>query len=577
MGDPDLRSDETVLVRTQEVYVKSIPFEGILTNKRIVLVDRAKNLLPPKEIPLATIKDVEGGENANRDPVVTVTVITRTGETRQMVLTFSRTSEGNGIKERDEWVKILKENVSSSFEQVIRKVIPGFDQPQRRPEPSSPPRVEGAGAPVQPAATRPLVKKEADTIHPIKKIIENAPSKTPFAAITSDAPATGFGTFCSRCGNNVPEGSGFCNQCGSLIIAPGITAPVKPAVTDAPAQVQSPVEQEIQAIGPLNSPSSVQVPASRPRSSFPEPPPVQKSEQRPYSPLYDNPPESFESPEQPEPAVSTPQKKPAAKPVIPRLFSPKELAPTPLKPASMHTAASPPPQKSRGASRMPGKKVFIAIGVIILIIAMAAVGVVFVYPMISGSETPPSDSVTAVPTTTSTPAPSGTLVIPKETTAPAVPATGVYAHISYLGSWKGTYGMPAALQTIANSGDRFYEIENATGPVEVNIEKLDGSARHDLVVEIYKNGGLLTSGTTSAGFGKVTVAADVTTGVAQAPKATASNLTLTTKPTTAAGNVTTTIKPATNVTTVKTTTAPAASVTTVKTTTPVTNTTTASH
>ena len=143
MGDPDLRSDEMVLVRTQEVYVKSIPFEGILTNKRIVLVDRAKNLLPPKEIPLATIKDVEGGENAIRDPVVTVTVITRSGETRQIVLTFTRTAGGNRIKERDEWVKTLKENVSSSFEQVIRKVIPGTDQPQRRPLSAPSPLIEG--------------------------------------------------------------------------------------------------------------------------------------------------------------------------------------------------------------------------------------------------------------------------------------------------------------------------------------------------------------------------------------------------------------------------------------------------
>ena len=52
MGDPELRSDEKVLARTPGVYVKSIPFEGILTNKRIILIDRAKNLLPPKEIPL---------------------------------------------------------------------------------------------------------------------------------------------------------------------------------------------------------------------------------------------------------------------------------------------------------------------------------------------------------------------------------------------------------------------------------------------------------------------------------------------------------------------------------------------
>jgi hypothetical protein len=562
MGDPDLRSDETVLVRTQEVYVKSIPFEGILTNKRIILVDRAKNLLPLKEIPLATIKDVEGGENAIRDPFVTVTVITRTGETRQMVLTFSRKAGGNRNKERDEWVKTLKENVSSSFEQVIRKGTPGFDQPHKRPEPIPSPRIEVIGAMAQPVATRPLPKKEMDTFQPIKKMIENTPSKTQTVAKESNAPVLGLGTFCSRCGNKVPEGSGFCNRCGSSIIPPGSAAPVTPAVPEYRAQVQRPIEREIQTIEPLIERSSVKVTVEPQRSEIPEPP-VQKTAKRVHSPLYDNPPEPVATPE-PAPAVTAPKKKPAKKPLIPRLFSPKELAPTPLNPASMPTAASPSPKKPRRASRMPGKKVFVAIGVIILIIVLAMAGVVFVYPMISGIGTSIPGSATVVPTTTSipvttsTPVSSEPIVIPVATTAPAVPATGVYAHISYIGGWKGTYGMPTVLHSVTNSGDQFFEIENATGPVQVTAEKLDGSTKHELVVEIYKNGGLLTTGKTSEGFGKVTVSADATTGVAQVPKA-------------VTGTLTTTNNPVTNVTTVKTTTP--TNVTTVKTTAPVTNTT----
>ncbi|MDP2796453.1 MAG: hypothetical protein Q8N94_02950 [Methanoregula sp.] len=539
MGDPDLRSDETVLVRTQGVYVKSIPFEGILTNKRIVLVDRAKNLQPPKEIPLATIKDVEGGENAICDPVVTVTVITRSGETRQMILTFSRTAGGNRNKERDEWVKTLKENVSSSYEQVIRKGISGLDQPHKRPEPILSPRIEFVGDPVQPAAARPLPKKEADTIHPIKKIIDNAPSKIPAAVKESDAPAPGFGTFCSRCGNKVPEGSGFCNRCGSSIIPPGSTAPAAPAVPDYRVQAQRPIDREIQTIEPLIERSSVKVPAD-PLGSVPPEPPVQKTAQTAQSPLYDNPPEPVATQES-APAVTAPQQKPAKTPLIPRLFTPKELAPTPLNPASMPTAASPPPKKPRRAIRMPGKKVFMAIGVIILLIVIAVAGVVFVYPMISGSGTPIPGSATGVPATTSTPvttstpASSGTIVIPVETTAPGVPATGVYAHISYIGSWKGTYGMPSDLQKMELSGDHFYEIVNATGPVQATFEKLDGSTRHELVVEIYRNGGLLTTGKTSEGYGKVTVSADATTGVAQVPQIGVGTLTTTAAPTPASG------------------------------------------
>src|SRR5512136_1739902 len=112
MADPELRSDEKVLVRTPGVYVKSIPFEGILTNKRIILIDRAKNLLPPKEIPLVTIKEAEPGENAIRDQIITLSVMAKTGENRQMILTFSRQAGGNRIKERDAWVRTIKENAS---------------------------------------------------------------------------------------------------------------------------------------------------------------------------------------------------------------------------------------------------------------------------------------------------------------------------------------------------------------------------------------------------------------------------------------------------------------------------------
>ncbi|MDO9325069.1 MAG: zinc-ribbon domain-containing protein [Methanoregula sp.] len=572
MGDPDLRSDETVIVRTQGVFVKSIPFEGIITNKRIILIDRAKNLLPPKEIPLATVKDVEGGENSIYDPVVTVTVITRTGDTRQMVLTFSGTAGENRSEDRDDWVKTLKENVSASFEQVIRKVSPGPDQPRRRSEPSSSPRIEVNKTPVQQVAARQSAKKDVEPIHPIKKIIENVPSKTPAAAKVPDVTEPGFGTFCSHCGNQVPEGSGFCNRCGSSITPLGSTASPIPAVPDYRAPVQPQADPEIPTIEHIFNRSPVKVPADLSRPLSPEPPAVQKITERPYSPLYDNPPEPIATPEpapEPAPAVTRQPQKPEKKTIIPRLFSPKELTQTPLNPASVPRAASPPPKKSRRTLNMPGKNVFIAIGVIVLLIVIAVVGVVFVYPMVSGSGSSVPGSATGLPAatltpvTTSNPVASGTLVIPVETTAPVAPSTGVYAHISYRGSWKGTYGLPAALLTASDSGDRFLEIENATGPVQVTAEKLDGSTRHELVVEIFKNGGLLTTGKTSDGYGKVTVSADATTGVAQAPKA-------------VPGTLTTTAKPVTNVTTVKTTSSPVTNVTTVKTTVPVTNTTTSS-
>lgn len=513
MGDPDLRSDETIIVRTPEVYVKSIPFEGIITNKRIVLVDRSKNTLPLKEIPLATIKDIDGGENAIRDPIVTITVITRSGDTRQMVFTFKRASGGNRSKERDEWVKRLKENVSSSFEQVIHKGIPVSDQPQKPLRSAPSPRIVVHDTTGQRAPPRTVPKKDEHTIHPVKKIIENVPSATARLAPVSNVPPQGFGTFCSRCGNKVPEDSGFCNRCGSAIIPPGSMVPQTP-VTEYKTETRRPIESEIRTYEPLIE----RIPATLP----PEPVqqvivaiPEQNVEERPAPSVINNPPEPVAPPRQPESKVAAPQKEPVKKRLLPRLFSSKELSPTPLIPASMPATVTPPPQKPRRAIRMPGKKVFMAIGVIILLIVIIVAGVVFVYPMISGSESQEPGSSTVVPATTSTPATSSNVVssgtiVPLETTAIGTPMTGVYAHISYIGSWNASYGMSAALQSSSDSGDRFFEIENATGPVEVIAEKRDSSTRHELVVELYKNGVILSSGKTSAGFGNVTISADAT-------------------------------------------------------------------
>ena len=224
MGDPELRSDESILLRTQGVFVKSIPFEGILTNKRIILTDRTTNILPQKEIPLVTLKDFQAGENAIRDQIITLFIVTRAGETRQMILTFSRQTGGNRIRERDEWLRLLKENTSSSFAQVIRKVIPDAGLSSTKSPRRTSPRIEIVGSPVSqniPSAEKTAGTKEGTTKKTIIKT-SPAPSTSSSAVKKSDIDDSlpGFGTFCSRCGIRVPDGSKFCNHCGSRIIVP---------------------------------------------------------------------------------------------------------------------------------------------------------------------------------------------------------------------------------------------------------------------------------------------------------------------------------------------------------------------
>lgn len=572
MGDPELRSDETVLLRTQGVYVKSIPFEGVLTNKRIILVDRAKNLLPQKEIPLVTIKDIEPGENAIRDQIITLSVLARSGETRQMILTFSRQTGGNRIKERNEWLKMLKENTSSSFEQVIRKLIPGVGQAPKKSHQTAPSRIEVISSPALqkvPVAAKTTVRKNTESIPPVKKIPESRPEPAPpsTAAEESGASVPSFGTYCSRCGNRVPAGSGFCNRCGTQIVVPGSRAASTPPAAAIPQPADSepvagkikPIDEDIRAI-PRIERSAVTVPPDHPPREVPREPknePGIPREQEPAAPLQETAPpgSDFNLPatdEKPEPAQPV---------IIDSQYS-----------ESLPSAGKPPaPQKLRERFRFkPGKQATLGIIVIIIIIAVV-LGGIFLSPMIlkGGWKTP--DNSTAPITVPTTPKPSGTFILPTEKPVGIVPTDGISVHINYLGGWKGSYGMPSALQLVTKSGDQFYLVENATGTVQASFEKLDGSTKHALLVEIYKNGNLLTSGNTSAGFGKITLSVDTTTGVAAIPKVSTSTLTGV-----GTSNSTPTASKTGNATVISTTTT-ALKITTVKTTTPVTNTTTAAQ
>jgi hypothetical protein len=518
MGDPELRSDEKVLVRTQGVYVKSIPFEGILTNKRIILMDRAKNLLPPKEIPLVTIQEVEPGENAIRDQIITLSVMAKTGETRQMILTFSRQAGGNRIKERDVWVRIIKENASSSFDQVIRKVIPGPEPVQRRVEPAAGPRYEVVHSPAQqqPATPSREYRQPAtttDDMTPVRRPVTASPvlPAQPSPAVRPfDASAPGTSVFCSKCGNKVPSGSVFCNRCGSPIAQiPQVSAPVQAPPFPPAARIPAarPFDEEIQSIEPLIERSPARIPADTLRAAPAE------------SPLRQ--PLSWDDVEEPTP-VSLPEtpageKKSAGDGFLPRLFSAKSPDAAGTVPSYAGTGDTPPPPRPpRGRSFMPGKQTMLTAAAVLVAILIVAAGVLFVYPMLtSGSlgdgNATPSTTPSSIAKLTGAP-------VVKETTAPDIPQDGVYVHVDYLGGFKGSYGLTEAITTVpGNSGDRVWEVENATNStVQATFEKLDGSS-HELLVEIYNNGKVLSSGTTTIGHGSVALSVNMVTGVAAAP------------------------------------------------------------
>jgi hypothetical protein len=90
-----------------------------------------------------------------------------------------------------------------------------------------------------------------------------------------------------------------------------------------------------------------------------------------------------------------------------------------------------------------------------------------------------------------------------------VPTQGVFVHVNYVGGFSGEYGMEGNMTTTRNSGERFFEVENATGAVTATFYKEDSSSRHEIVVDIYKNGQSLQSASNSSAFGEASVTATV--------------------------------------------------------------------
>ncbi len=514
MSYPELYSDERVLLQAQNVKVKSVSFEIVLTTRRLVLIDTKKgSSIPPQEINLATLRDVESGENAIRDPTITISIITISGNTRQMVLTFSKVSGGERRRECDEWVRALRQNITTTVYHPVSipsaprepapvpivpaTVLPVPEAPPAEPVPE--PTPEQPAIPVSSGSPPP--KKRIEVARPMKKIVEPAPVM-PVPVETSSLPT---GVFCNRCGNRVPPDSVFCNRCGTPIPhdqspvlppeeignTPEPAAPPVPTavpqiqLTPAPSPVESsperkerPIEEVIHSIEPLIEDS---VPRTAPAPLVPArhataPPP--------------------EEPAEPQPAV-VPADQQASEatpgvqwPVLSGAASPVSSQPSPA-PAVPEPA---PPQAPAPAPRRSG----VLTTAILIIIVLAVLGGVYV--LLSETSAPeqplitPTTAMTTVPTTITKPGtavPSTTVTTaPSPVPAPAVPSAGVWVKITYAYKYTGSVGTPGRLRDISDTGSHLYQISTSDGPVVVSVQKDDGSAA-ELAVDVYKNGVLM--------------------------------------------------------------------------------------
>jgi hypothetical protein len=176
-------------------------------------------------------------------------------------------------------------------------------------------------------------------------------------------------------------------------------------------------------------------------------------------------------------------------------------------------------ERGQKSGKIPWLLVSIATGVVIVVV-MALLYFSGFIPVIDEPSSATLVPVKTVSTTLRqiTPAvtviPSGTTTrtqttVMTEPTTIAVPLTGVYVRVDYIGSFKGTYGTSGVQQTVRQSGMRWYPLPNAVGTVFASFQKEDGTTKNALTVEIYKDGKLLQSSKSSAAFGKVEITADL--------------------------------------------------------------------
>jgi hypothetical protein len=156
---------------------------------------------------------------------------------------------------------------------------------------------------------------------------------------------------------------------------------------------------------------------------------------------------------------------------------------------------------------------WVPIAAVIGVIAVIVIAVFFF--MGSGSSAgQPAASVTPTPTSGSSSTPpsavsSSTTINPtaiKEQPTITVPVTGVFVKVNYLGSFSGKYGMTGMLENATDSGEKLYEIVNATGALSAKFKKTDSSTKsHDLTVEIWKDGKVLKSSNSALPNAEVSV------------------------------------------------------------------------
>jgi hypothetical protein len=152
MGSPYLSTNESIILSAHDIVINTVPAEAILTNQRLMLVDRTHPRLLPQDIPFSAIETVTIGDNTGNDPALSLSIVTPDGTRQPLGITYPQAPRINRTAERDEWAARLKE--LSVIAQHDTGVVPMELLPPWIPGQVPEDLVAGEDAEVVPAGTR---------------------------------------------------------------------------------------------------------------------------------------------------------------------------------------------------------------------------------------------------------------------------------------------------------------------------------------------------------------------------------------------------------------------------------------
>jgi hypothetical protein len=517
------------------VSINSLLYEVLLTTRHLILVDIRYDQFLPQKIPLSTILSVNGGKITTGEPVISLIFSDNDSMSGSgpMVLIFTQQPGEQRKRERDEWLKNLMAHIVSVRQEFITSDSPPVDvgheirPSSRRPgahEKITPytTTVDTSPAPVElvilPDESESLVIAEDDQESPDNAFLE-----------TDTKPEINYTI--PECEEIPPDEGMESGSAGTLppieleeIVEsrPAIADEEKlpdTAITEASSAGDSSAEPETNSVAEkpfalilheavkslLSSEEKKELPGAGPSSEPPGEETEASQQEEPELPELPTPPqpEVVESPtvvkEDPELSGTIPS-------------NAGDIAQTGQEPSEQaipQIPKSPPPPHGTGSQH---QRLILVTTIILIILGIGIGAVVFSHDVTSPAKEPvpiptPSLQQTTLQQTT---VPQTPVQITEAPTPVVIPPDGVWVRVVYSGNYYGRVGNPGSLQGVKGSGDQIYKIKS-DGLVQLQISKNDNTG-NPLMVEIYRNGELMTYQVRSAPRGSIELLVDAKTG-----------------------------------------------------------------